>query len=50
LVERLDAAGRSPRNPVREEPRFRDVMLERPDGRLIELFECREPGRWRIAG
>jgi catechol 2,3-dioxygenase-like lactoylglutathione lyase family enzyme len=49
LVARMRAQGHTFRNPVREEPRFRYVMTAGPDDLLIELFECREPDRWRIA-
>jgi hypothetical protein len=36
------------RNPIREEPTFKYVMIAGPDDLLIELFECHEPARWRI--
>ena len=37
------------RNPIREEPTFKYVMIAGPDDLLIELFECHEPARWDIA-
>ncbi|HVJ74054.1 MAG TPA: VOC family protein [Casimicrobiaceae bacterium] len=49
LVRRMQANGYAFRNPVRDEPRFRYVMIAGPDDLLIELFEPREPDRWRIA-
>jgi len=48
LVSRMKAHGYHFRNPVREEPRFRYVMMSGPDDLLIELFQCREPDRWQI--
>ena len=48
LVARVRACGYPPRDPIREEPRFRYAMIAGPDGLLLELFECREPERWRI--
>jgi catechol 2,3-dioxygenase-like lactoylglutathione lyase family enzyme len=50
LVHRMEAAGYAFRNPVRDEGDFRYVMIAGPDDLLIELFEPREPERWRIAG
>ena len=49
LVVRMKANGFQFRNSIREEPRFRYVMVAGPDNLLIELFECREPRRWQIA-
>jgi catechol 2,3-dioxygenase-like lactoylglutathione lyase family enzyme len=49
LVKRMKANGFQFRNPVREEPRFRYVMIAAPDNLLIELFQCRDPGTWQIA-
>jgi catechol 2,3-dioxygenase-like lactoylglutathione lyase family enzyme len=49
LVARMKARGFAFRNPVRDLPNFRYVMVAGPDDLLIELFECREPGRWGIA-
>lgn len=48
LVARMKSRGFEFRNAVRDEPAFRYVMIAAPDGLLIELFECREPARWRI--
>jgi catechol 2,3-dioxygenase-like lactoylglutathione lyase family enzyme len=49
LVERMKASGFKFRKPVREEPKFRYVMVAGPDNLLIELFECREPGSWQLS-
>jgi len=48
LVGSMKARGFRFRNPIREFPSFRYVMVAGPDGLLIELFQCREPGRWEI--
>jgi catechol 2,3-dioxygenase-like lactoylglutathione lyase family enzyme len=48
LVARMKARGYRFRNPVRDFPKFRYVMIAGPDDLLIELFQCREPGRWGI--
>jgi hypothetical protein len=48
LVGRMRARGFQFRNAVRDEARFRYVMVAGPDDLLIELFECREPQRWQI--
>ena len=48
LVARMKARGFSFRNPIRDLPNFRYVMVAGPDDLLIELFECREPARWQI--
>ena len=48
LVARMKENGFQFRNAIREEPRFRYVMIAGPDNLLIELFQCREPDRWRI--
>lgn len=50
LVAHMQAHGVRFRNPVRDEPKFRYVMVAGPDDLLIELFECREPGSWGIEG
>ena len=50
LVARMKANGFEFRNPIRDEPRFRYVMVAGPDNLLIELFQSREPERWKIAG
>ena len=49
LVERMKANGFEFRNPIRDEPRFRYVMVAGPDNLLIELFQSREPELWKIA-
>ncbi len=46
LVERMKTRGFHFRNAIRDEPRFRYVMIAAPDDLLIELFEAKEPGRW----
>lgn len=48
LVARMKSRGFEFRNAIREEPKFRYVMVAGPDDLLIELFECREPRRWQI--
>jgi catechol 2,3-dioxygenase-like lactoylglutathione lyase family enzyme len=50
LIRKMAARGYHFRNPVRDDGGFRYVMIAGPDELLIELFECREPQRWRIAG
>jgi hypothetical protein len=44
----MQARGFVFRNPIREDKAFKYVMIAGPDDLLIELFECREPARWRI--
>jgi hypothetical protein len=48
LVEKMKARGFSFRNPIRDEAKFRYVMISAPDDLLIELFQCREPDRWQV--
>ena len=48
LVARMKARGFEFRNAIREERNFRYVMVSGPDDLLIELFQCREPERWRL--
>lgn len=48
LVRRMADHGFAFRNAIREDETFRYVMIAGPDDLLIELFECREPARWRI--
>lgn len=48
LVAGMKARGFAFRNPIREARQFRYVMIAGPDELLIELFECREPERWKI--
>jgi catechol 2,3-dioxygenase-like lactoylglutathione lyase family enzyme len=50
LIRKMAARGYRFRNPVRDDGGFRYVMIAGPDELLIELLECREPQRWRIAG
>jgi len=48
LVAWMSERGFEFRNDIREEARFRYVMIAGPDDLLIELFQCREPQRWRM--
>ena len=48
LVARMKKNGYSFRNAVREQPKFKYVMIAGPDDLLIELFECHEPQRWHL--
>ena len=48
LVARMKANGFEFRNAVREEPKFRYIMVAGPDNLLIELFQSLEPERWQI--
>jgi catechol 2,3-dioxygenase-like lactoylglutathione lyase family enzyme len=48
LVSKMKAHGASFRNAIREERKFRYVMVSGPDDLLIELFQSREPERWQI--
>jgi catechol 2,3-dioxygenase-like lactoylglutathione lyase family enzyme len=48
LVARMKERGFHFRNLVRDEPKFRYVMVSGPDDLLLELFQCREPARWHI--
>lgn len=48
LVRQMEARGFVFRNPIREDRKFKYVMIAGPDDLLIELFECYEPERWRI--
>jgi catechol 2,3-dioxygenase-like lactoylglutathione lyase family enzyme len=48
LVAQMKAKGFAFRNRIREEPRFRYVMVAGPDNLLIELFQSLEPERWKI--
>jgi catechol 2,3-dioxygenase-like lactoylglutathione lyase family enzyme len=48
LVREMTSRGFVFRNPIRDDPTFRYVMIAGPDDLLIELFESREPERWRI--
>ena len=48
LVAHMKEHGASFRKAIREEAKFRYVMVSGPDDLLMELFECREPDRWAI--
>ena len=48
LVRQMTSHGFVFRNAIRDDKNFRYVMIAGPDDLLIELFECREPERWRI--
>ncbi len=48
LVRQMGSRGFVFRKPVQEDGAFKYVMISGPDELLIELFECHEPGRWRI--
>ena len=48
LVRQMATRGFVFRKPIQEAETFKYVMVSGPDDLLIELFECREPGRWRI--
>ena len=49
LVSDMKSKGFVFRKPIQEDHAFRYVMIAGPDDLLIELFECHEPDRWRIA-
>ena len=48
LVQQMESRGFIFRKPIQEDKAFKYVMISGPDELLIELFECHEPGRWRI--
>ena len=48
LVAKMKVKGFQFRNPIRDYPKFRYVMVAGPDDLLIELFQCHEPERWDI--
>jgi catechol 2,3-dioxygenase-like lactoylglutathione lyase family enzyme len=48
LVTRMKSRGYELRNEIRDDPKFRYVMVMAPDNLLLELFQCKEPARWRI--
>jgi hypothetical protein len=48
LVAKMAAGGCHFRNQVKDQAKFRYVMVAGPDDLLIELFESKEPARWRI--
>jgi len=49
LVLHLRSHGVTLKNEIKEEEKFKYVMIKGPDDLLIELFECKEPERWGIA-
>ena len=48
LVSRMKERGFRFRNPIRDEPKFRYVMVSGPDDLLMEVFQCLEPERWQV--
>jgi catechol 2,3-dioxygenase-like lactoylglutathione lyase family enzyme len=48
LVARMTANGYQFRNAIRDQPKFRYVMIAGPDDLLIELFQCHEPQGWQL--
>ncbi len=48
LVEHMRSKGFQFRNPIRDYPQFRYVMIAAPDNILIELFQVRARGAWRV--
>ena len=48
LVRKMTSRGFVFQNPIREDNAFKYLMIAGPDDLLLELFECREPNRWRI--
>ena len=49
LVARMRGKGYQFRNPIRDYPTFRYVMVAAPDNILIELFQVRHPAAWRLS-
>jgi len=49
LVLHIRNHGVTLKNEIKEEEKFKYVMIKGPDDLLIELFECKEPERWKIA-
>ena len=49
LLVHLKSLSVTCKNEIKEEKKFKYVMVEGPDDLLIELFECKEPERWKIA-
>ena len=47
LVSRMEANGFRFRNPIRDDPQFRYVMISGPDDLLMELFQIRDPDHWQ---
>ena len=48
LVARMKENGYLFRNAIREQAKFKYVMIAGPDDLLIELFQCHEPQRWQL--
>ena len=48
LVEHMRSKGYQFRNPIRDYPQFRYVMIAAPDNILIELFQVKVRGAWRV--
>jgi len=48
LVLHIRNHGVTLKNEIKEEEKFKYVMIKGPDDLLIELFECKEPQRWGI--
>jgi catechol 2,3-dioxygenase-like lactoylglutathione lyase family enzyme len=48
LVSRMEAHGFRFRNPIRDDPKFRYVMISGPDDLLMELFQILEPDHWQL--
>ena len=48
LVLHIRSHGVTLKNEIKEEEKFKYVMIKGPDDLLIELFECKEPQRWGI--
>lgn len=49
LVAKMKLKGYSFRNLIREQAKFKYVMIAGPDDLLIELFECHEPRCWQLS-
>lgn len=49
LVAHMQAQGHRFHKAITEEPAFRYVMCEAPDGLLLELYEVKPGGEWMIA-
>ena len=48
LVSKMKAHGFQFRNAIRDDPKFRYVMISGPDDLLIELFQVHDPDRWQL--
>ena len=49
LVAHMQAQGHRFHKAITEEPAFRYVMCEAPDGLLLEMYEVKPGGEWMIA-